>query len=146
MKGTPLAQLVFFDRTVLSSGQREITKHVKDQIEFINNVLRYQTVKYTQTYVEVLKIFLRSIGKIEESEKVINISAYLEYGACAVAALEFMAIGLPREAAIKLSEIIGNHENISTDYCIEWLKRLDVNSLDIANYLKKQIYGLQMTL
>lgn len=145
MKGTPLAQLIFFNGTILSSGQREITKHVKDQIEFINNVIRYQTVKYTQTYVEVLKIFLRNIGKVEESEKVINISAYLEYGACTVAALEFMAIGLPREAAIKLSEIIGNHENISTDYCIEWLKRLDVNSLDIANYLKKQIYGLQLT-
>ncbi|MDU0205824.1 DEAD/DEAH box helicase [Paenibacillus sp. MAH-36] len=146
MKGTSLAQLVFFNRAVLSKGHREITKHVKDQIEFINNTLRYQIVKYTQTYVEVLKIFLQSIGKVEESEKVINISAYLEYGACTASALEFMAIGLPREAAIKLAEIIGNHENINTDYCIEWLKRLDVNSLDIANYLKKQINGLQITL
>ncbi|WP_025683401.1 DEAD/DEAH box helicase [Paenibacillus maysiensis] len=144
MRGTSLAQLMFFNRTVLSREHREITKHVKNEIEFINRTIRYQIVKYTQTYIEVLKTFLISIGKAEESEKVINISAYLEYGACTASALEFMAIGLPREAAIKLSEIIGNHENISTDYCIEWLKRLDVNSLDLANYLKKQIYGMQM--
>ncbi|MBU9705494.1 DEAD/DEAH box helicase [Paenibacillus sp. AK121] len=146
MKGVSLTSLIFYDRQILNREQREITKHVKDQIEFINKTIRYQIVKYTQTYIEVLKTFLISINRREDSEKIINISAYLEYGACATSALEFMAIGLHREAAIKLSRIMGFHDNITTDTCIEWLKNLDVESIDVANYLKKEIYGLQMTL
>lgn len=146
MKGVSLTNLIFYDRQILARGQREITKYVKDQIEFINKTIRYQIVKYTQTYIEVLKTFLISIGRKEDSEKIINISAYLEYGGCTTSALEFMAIGLHREAAIKLSRIMGFHDSITTDVCIDWLKKLDVESIDVASYLKKEIYGLQMTL
>ncbi|WP_201008727.1 DEAD/DEAH box helicase [Paenibacillus glycanilyticus] len=145
MRGAPLAQLIFYNSTSNKSN-KEITKHVKDQIEFINTFLRFQMVKYSQTYIEVLKVFLKNIAKSREAEKIVNISAYLEYGACTLSALEFMALGLPREAAIRLSEIIGNGENITTDYCIEWLKRLDVKMLDMASYLKNQIYNLQLSL
>jgi len=57
-----------------------------------------------------------------------------------------MAIGLHREAAIKLSRIMGFHDSITTDVCIDWLKKLDIESIDVANYLKKEIYGVQMRL
>jgi replicative superfamily II helicase len=147
MKGTPLSQMIFYrSSTIVNKSGRDITKQVKKEIDFINNTLRYKIVKYTQTYVEVLKVFLTSIGKEQEAEKVINISAYLEYGACKASALEFMAMGLPREAATRLSDIIPNHEDITSDYCKEWLRRLDVEALNIASYLKKQINDLKVVL
>jgi hypothetical protein len=142
--GHPLANIIFYNESVLEEGdQRAITKYVKDQMEFLNNTIRYKMVKYTKVYTEVLIIFLKSIGKTDESEKLINISAYLEYGACSAPALEFMAIGLPREAAIKLSSEMPKSNVYSAEECITWLKTFKLDTLKIAPYLKSQIEIVQ---
>jgi len=143
MTGVPLAQILFYNKDILEKDKRYITKHVKDQIEFLNKNIAYIMVKYTQVYTEVLKVFLKSIGKEETAENLVNISTYLEYGACSFPALEFMALGLPREVSIKLAKKIKLKDPFTSEYCLEWLKKLDVDNLDISNYLKKHISHIQ---
>ncbi|WP_028550019.1 DEAD/DEAH box helicase [Paenibacillus sp. UNC451MF] len=146
MLGTSLSQIIFYNKSFLEKDQRKITSHLKSQVDFLNNTIRYKIVKYTQVYNDVLKMFLGSIGKNDEVDKVVNLSSYLEYGACSIPALEFMAIGLPREAAIILSSKIGYQEIYTNDYCIDWLKKFRIDTLDISSYLKKQIQLVQLSL
>ncbi|WP_242276455.1 DEAD/DEAH box helicase [Bacillus cereus group sp. BfR-BA-01445] len=144
MLGIPLAEIIFYKESVKNYTHKQLTKYVKDKIEFLNKQVRYEMVKYTQVYIEVLRVFLESINQKEDAEKLVNLSLYLEYGACSTPALEFMAIGLPREAAIRLDKEFGiNHKVEDPNYYLEWLKTLDVNTLEMPNYLKQQIVQIQ---
>ncbi|PYE97290.1 DEAD/DEAH box helicase [Bacillus sp. 196mf] len=144
MTGKSLSQIIFYDKKTSKYTHKELTRHVKAEIEFLNKQIRYQMVKYTQVYLEVLKVFLESINKKDEAERLIKISSFLEFGACSTPALEFMAIGLPREAAIRLDIEFGkNHKVEDPNYYLEWLKTLDVNTLEMPNYLKQQIVQVQ---
>ncbi|WP_242264112.1 DEAD/DEAH box helicase [Bacillus cereus group sp. BfR-BA-01400] len=144
MLGIPLAEIIFYEESVKNYTHKQLTRYVKDKIEFLNKQVRYEMVKYTQVYIEVLRVFLESINQKEDAEKLVNLSLYLEYGACSTPALEFMAIGLPREAAIRLDKEFGiNHKVEDPNYYLEWLKTLDVNTLEMPNYLKQQIVQVQ---
>ncbi|WP_336760309.1 DEAD/DEAH box helicase [Paenibacillus sp. USHLN196] len=143
MLGDPLSTIIFYDSNSLSKKDKQLTSLVKSQVEFLNNTIRYKIVKYTQVYTEVLREYLLSINKNDEADKLINLPAYLEYGASTVPALEFMAIGLPREAALVLSNKLGYLENYTAEICLEWLRKLDVESLNTTTYLKKQISKVQ---
>jgi superfamily II DNA/RNA helicase len=146
MLGDSLSSIIFYNNSSQEKKGKHLTSLVKTRVEFLNNMIRYKIVKYTQVYTEVLKAYLQSIGKKDEAEKLVNLSAYLEYGACTIPALEFMAIGLPREAATFLAKEIGYLEVYSSEVCLDWLKKLNVNNLTIKNYLKNQIKTVQRTL
>lgn len=145
MRGMPLSQIVFYQKAILSKLPKEITKHVKNQIDFLNKEVRYEIVKYTKVYIEVLRVYLEVIGIEEEANKLINISSYLEYGACSLPALEFMAIGLPREAAVKLAENYSVRKLTTSQQYLKWIKGLDLSTLEISPYLKRQILKVQST-
>ncbi|PHA06727.1 DEAD/DEAH box helicase [Bacillus sp. AFS051223] len=147
MTGYPLSTIIFYKPSLYSLKEKKLTSFVKQQIHFLNDTIRYKMVKYFQIYLDVLKVFLESINKKEEAERLIKISSFLEFGACSTPALEFMAIGLPREAAIRLDIEFGkNHRVADPNYYLEWLKSLDVNALEMPNYLKKQIVQVQQIL
>lgn len=146
MIGVPLSKIIFYQKTSVEKEPRKITKYVHDQIDFLNDSIRYKMVKYTQAYTHILKAFLNSIEKRVEADKVINISSYLEYGACDIPALVFMSLGLSREASIKLADVIPYKTIFTTQYCHNWLKEKDVDSLEMPNYLKKQIKAIQTIL
>lgn len=146
MLGDSLSTIIFYDSNSLSKKEKQLTSLVKSQVEFLNNTIRYKVVKYTQVYTEVLREYLLSINKKDEADKLVNLSAYLEYGASTVPALEFMAIGLPREAALVLSNQLGYLEVYTAEICLEWLRKLDVETLDTAIYLKKQISKVQSSI
>ncbi|MCG3797049.1 DEAD/DEAH box helicase [Bacillus toyonensis] len=144
MLGFSLSDIIFYDKSSNIYTNKKLTGYVKGQIDFLNNRIRYEMVKYTQVYIEVLRVFLESINQKEDAEKLVKLSSYLEYGACSTPALEFIAIGLPREAAIRLDKEFGkNHKVEDPNYYLEWLKTLDVNALEMPNYLKQQIVQVQ---
>ncbi|WP_260989754.1 DEAD/DEAH box helicase [Paenibacillus xylanexedens] len=143
MLGNSLSSIIFYDKKSLTKKERSLTSLVKSQVEFLNNTIRYKIVKYMQVYTEVLKAYLIFVNKNDDAEKLVNLAAYLEYGACTVPALEFMAIGLPREAALLLSSNLGYREVYTAEICMDWLKILDVESLNTSVYMKKQITTVQ---
>lgn len=145
MTGYPLSSIIFRNESS-NYKDRKLTIHVKEQITFLNDKIRFKMVKYFQVYLEVLKVFLESIDKKEEAEKILKLSSFLEFGACSPAALEFMAIGLPRETALRLAVEVPNKHEQNPDYYLEWLKLLKVDSINIASYLKKQLIQLQKNL
>ncbi|WP_025028236.1 hypothetical protein [Caldalkalibacillus mannanilyticus] len=146
MLGQPLSSIIFFDANSLNKKEKQLTSLVKSQVEFLNLTIRYKLVKYMQVYTEVLRAYLISIKKNDKAENLVNLSAYLEYGACTVPALEFMAIGLPREAALLLANRLSYLEIYTAEICLEWLKNFDIESLKTTSYMKKQIKIVQTSL
>ncbi|MDT0192146.1 DEAD/DEAH box helicase [Exiguobacterium sp. BG5(2022)] len=140
-----LSNIVFQGNAVNYRG-KELTSYVKNEMEFLNNTIRFKMVKYFQVYLDVLKAFLISINKNLEAEKLLKLSSFLEFGASSIAALEFMSLGIPREAALKLSKKIPMKQEESSIYYQKWLKEFDVTSLDIPRYLQKQLLQIQYTL
>lgn len=94
----------------------------------------------------MLRVFLETIDNKKQAESLINISSYLEYGACSLPALEFMAIGLPREAAVKLAESYTVRRLTTSEDYLKWLKDLDIDSLEMSPYLRGQILRVQRNL
>lgn len=146
MIGYPLSSIIFYNQKSYSYTNKKLTSFVKENIHFLNGTIRYKMVKYVQTYLDVLKVFLESINKNEEAQKLVKLSSFLEFGASSVPALEFMALGLTREAAIKLAEVVPNKQEKDSEYYLVWLKSFKVETFEIANYLKKQIIQIQSIL
>lgn len=145
MTGRPLSTIIFRNESFNYKG-RKLTSHVKNEISFLNDTIRFKMVKYFQVYLDVLKAFLESINKNEEAEKLLKLSSFLEFGASSVSALEFMALGIPRETALKLAKVIPTKQEQSPGYYQDWLKSFNVTSLDMPSYLKKQLVQIQATL
>ncbi|MEI2666115.1 DEAD/DEAH box helicase [Rossellomorea sp. LJF3] len=141
--GESLSQIIFYKKGSTRYTGKKLTSYVKNNINFLNDKIRYKMVKYTQIYTQVIIEFLETIGKKEEAEKVIKFSSYLEFGASSVAALEFMSLGLPREAAIKLAENFLPTHSEEPKFYIDWLKRTDINTIEMPSYLRKQINFVQ---
>lgn len=146
MRGIQLSKIIFYNEALLHKLPKEITTHVRKEIDFLNKTVRYELVKYTKVYLEVLKLYLEKVGQYEEVNRLVNISSYLEYGACSLPALEFMAIGLPREAAVKLAQNRSIRGLSTSQQYLDWIKNLDLNNLKISPYLKGQILKVQGTL
>jgi superfamily II DNA/RNA helicase len=139
----PLSRIIFYKKEFNTYRGQRLTSHVKDQIDFLDRKVRFELVKYIQIYTQVIKEFLKVIGKEEEAEKIINLTTYLEFGVCSIPALEFMGLGLPREAAIRLSPLLKNVTVEDAKYYADWLNNLDVDTLGISKYLKNQIRSVQ---
>lgn len=143
MNGESLSKILFYNHKTFSYREKELTKYVRDAVDFLNKKIRYELVKYMQIYIEVLKEFLKVNNKEEDSKKILNIPSYLEYGACTTSALEFMALGLSREAAIKLEQEFLKENQNNSDLHLTWFENLEVDNLEISSYLKKQISKIQ---
>lgn len=145
MTGSPLSEIVLYGLD--SNAKKEkITSYVKDQVKTIEYDIRFVLVKYMQLYTQLLKLYLISIDKKPEAEKVRQIYTYLEYGACTVPPLTFMSLGLSRAAAVELGKYIKNKPDITQEDCISWFSKVDIGYLNIQSYLKSQIIDVQNSL
>ncbi|WP_374965707.1 DEAD/DEAH box helicase [Lysinibacillus sp. RS5] len=143
MIGRPMSKLIFYKNDFYRLGEKELTRHVQNQMDFINQNIRYEMVKFTQIYTEVLRTFLEENDMKEKIDKIPNISFYLEFGACTSPALEFMALGLSRELSLKLDHEFKKQSRYTSEFYLEWFKALDVTQIDVSNYLKSQIIKSQ---
>lgn len=112
----------------------KISKKIREQINTLNEDIRYKIVKGIYGYNEILKKYLETHGRIELLEKVVNIPLYLEFGACKKNTLDIISMGLNREFAIEITRNYPLNENdIVND-----LKKLDLFKIK-NNYIKYRI-------
>ncbi|MEH7178271.1 hypothetical protein [Neobacillus vireti] len=57
--------------------------------------------------------------------------------------IQFMALGLPREPAIKLAGKFSPTSLEESEFNINWLKKIDINTIEMPSYLRKQIKNIQ---
>ncbi|MGV1056711.1 DEAD/DEAH box helicase [Clostridium perfringens] len=128
-----ISNILLFN-VVKDDDSDKISKKIREQINTLNEDIRYKIVKGIYGYNEILKKYLETHGRIELLEKVVNIPLYLEFGACKKNTLDIISMGLNREFAIEITRNYPLNENdIVND-----LKKLDLFKIK-NNYIKYRI-------
>lgn len=91
----------------------------------VENELRFQYVRYTTCYLEVLRyaFFIRNIDRAEE---IPNLPLHLELGAASTTMISCLELGMSRIAAQEASEAMGN-SRVTTEGVRKWLSRAPIN-------------------
>lgn len=134
MRGDSLRKYIF-DKFHDFDDEEKVTKQVKDQIEYLNNVIRYKLVKGIYAYQEILKEYLTRTNREYMLEKIPNIAMFLELGSCDEKATELISLGLMRELALDIVKKINFYENdvVST------LKAMNISNLKLSKYEEEKL-------
>ncbi|ADL52134.1 DEAD/DEAH box helicase [Clostridium cellulovorans] len=117
-----------------SLPDKDISKIIEREVKYLNNNIRFKLVKGFYAYGEILKSYLKQVGKDELLENIINIPMYLEIGACRKPTIELISIGMNREFAVEITDKYKVRENS----IIKDLKRIDLQRIK-NNYLRKKL-------
>lgn len=131
MKGTSIREILFYNFSDFEN-EKEVTKVVRKQINYIDTNIRYKLVSGIYAYQEILKEYLIKTNREHIINKFSNISTFLELGTSDNICIELISLGLMRELALKVYRNI----RADTDNIISELKLLDVTKLNISEYEK----------
>lgn len=130
----PLREIIFYKFN--SSNEVEISNQVKAQIDEVNNTIRYKLVQGFYAFQEVLKEYLIATNREQLVEKLVNISMFLEFGACKDITVELIAIGISREIAIDIEK--GFSKVIDIKDVKTSLKKIDITKIE-SRYVQNKI-------
>lgn len=143
MRGEPLPVLI--DGAIRYHRDKKSGKSValiiRETMEDVEQELRFRYVKYFTCYNSILRVALNRISKAEYIQNIPEIPLFLEVGGSSGAMINLMALGLSRTSAESLSDYITDKEMSLSDLR-EWLRRLDVATLDISPICIREIQGL----
>lgn len=145
MTGAPLSDIILYGLPQ-DATETKITSHVKDVMGTLESDIRFYLVKYTLLYYDLLILFLKEIGQESIVEHVPSLSTYLEYGACTVAPLTFMSVGLSRASAVALNRFFGNRPKATREDCIRWLANLSITNTNLPKMLQREVLNIQKSL
>ncbi len=119
-------------------GQPNVNTEARNLFDAIETKLRFEYVKFSKCYNDILSYTLKENGKEELIESIPPLHLYLELGASSQTMINLIGIGLSRTAAGLLSNLITN-ASMSRDGVLDWLKRVNLNTLDLPNSVKEEI-------
>lgn len=148
MFGTSLKQLIdsAIQKEEKDKGKklndREISSKVRETIENIDYMLRFQLVGAFKAYTDILELCLEKKGLSNLKEQIPPIHIYLEFGTADSAVISLIGTGLSRSTAIELIRTgifagLGEGNN-----AFEFLKSLKVENLEIPLVCKKELKRL----
>lgn len=108
MNGYPLTRLIgslidYYDK---KKQGYELPKVIRGVMQDVEQIARFMAPRYLSCYIDVLRLHLRQIGRIDLIEQVPDVNVWLEFGASHQTQLSMMGLGLSRTTAIALSEFI----------------------------------------
>lgn len=133
IKEKSLQEIIFYKGEPNEKNSDNINEKIQKRLGYLDEI-RYDVNKYIYAYQEILKEVLRKHGNEEDIEKLYNYSLYLEFGSAKRKTLELMGLGIFREGAIILSKNIDINDDL-----IEQLKKFNVDSLSVSEYIKRKL-------
>lgn len=91
----------------------------------VETELRFQYVRYTTCYLEVLRHAL-SVRNIDRADEMPNLPLHLELGAASTTMISCLELGMSRIAAQETSEAMGN-SRVTTEGVRKWLARVPIH-------------------
>lgn len=140
IKGQPLSKLIrdsiyYYKRKEVKKSIDAVCREVMAEIE---DFARFRFVKESSCYIDILRYFLTQKEEFELLENIPDLSLWLEFGVHEETQISFLSIGLSRQTAISLSELIPNSE-LSKKAAIKWLTETDIESLDLSPIILDEI-------
>lgn len=114
---------------------------IRKEFDLIEDVIRFQYVQLGKAYVDVLTLALRHCGQEGRIREIFDFPLALELGVSTRSAWSFMELGLSRIGAGALESQYPNSE-LSVGEAREWLKGLDIGSLNLNSVIVKELLDL----
>lgn len=146
MKGDPLPKIIedSIDYKRRSGASPNIPTVIRQTLADIEYRLRFEYVRLTTCYNALLKFALEESENRELIPSIPAIPVYLEVGACTATMMSFMELGMSRYTAAKL-HLRPARSDLSAQSAREWLKRQDVDALDIPRASASEIRRLGLS-
>jgi superfamily II DNA/RNA helicase len=147
MQGYPIARLIsereknYKDKNT----KYQINNLIRDVLDEVETVARFRAPKYVACYIDVLKFFLRSIGKQDIAEGMSDIQTSLEFGVSTKTQLSLIALGLTRNSTIEVADLIASSE-LNKEECEIWLKNQDFEKYTLPRLIIQEINELKSSL
>jgi DEAD/DEAH box helicase len=112
---------------------------IRGLFEDVEKELRYTYVKYMRLYTDVLRAVMVQRGLVPESEKLLPIHLFLEYGAANETLINLMATGLSRTSALLFKFALRLRDDLTMSDCQGYLDRMNIDRTEMPALCKAEI-------
>jgi len=136
MQGVSIAELV--DGRASFYPKEKIDVTIRKTLDLVEKELRFNYVRVFGCYAVLLEFAFRS-NDLEDLQKSIpSIALYLEVGASDKTMISFIALGLSRLAAKRLTNICPV-KTLNVADAKAWLSRQDLEVLGFSRYIRREV-------
>jgi len=132
LRGWSLSRMI---KTRIQNLQRSgkavnVPKVCRQTMEIVEQTARFAAPKYIAAYIDVLRVHLNGIGRIDLLREGFDIGLALEFGISTRTLLSLIELGLSRMSAVALYEVIAM-DDLDQHGCRDWM-RANVAALEGA--------------
>jgi len=143
MNGYPLRRIIASREQYYlnKNGKIELSKLIRETMTDVETYARFIAPKYLTCYIDVLRLHLKSIARIDLLSQLKELNILLEFGVSQTTQLSLMGLGLSRSSTIIISEFI-TKDSLDKPSCLEWLKENDWITNDMPDIVKREVLNL----
>jgi replicative superfamily II helicase len=144
MKGSSLKELIRnkLERENLGGDVTKINKTIRELFDDLESELRYKYVKYTRIYLDVLRAVLIERGMIRESQSLLPLYLFLEYGAANETLINLMALGLSRTSALLFKAYLSLRDDLNLAQSQNYISSVNLERTSLPALCKAEITKL----
>ena len=133
MSGKPLSYLIrkSYESYKRNHYNKKLPAVIREVMENVESFVRYQFAKDSSCYIDILRYVLEINNKQELMESIPQLNLWLEFGVSQKTHLSLLALGLSRNTVLELTKYIISTKK-SKDECLEWLRSLDLDELELS--------------
>ena len=123
----------------------DVRKVIRDTLEMIEDVIRFQTSRLFGCYNSILAFALSEIGEDRFVAQIPNVELFLEIGASSKTMVSLIAMGLSRAVAIRLNGArLPTEPELGIDEALEWLRTqsASLNALGLSPLQIEEVQAL----
>src|SRR5690606_30622699 len=111
---------------------------IREVMDNVEDFARFRFAKDSSCYVDILRVFLREIGRDDLLEHIPQLNLWLEFGVSQKTHLSLLSIGLTRNTVVELSEYIPN-SSMSKSEALVWLRGQDLHQYGLSSIVLEDI-------
>ena len=143
-KGSSLKELIRnkLERENLGGDVTKINNTIRELFDDLESELRFKYVKYTRIYLDVLRAVLIERGMIRESQSLLPLYLFLEYGAANETLINLMALGLSRTSALLFKAYLSLRDDLNLAQSQNYISSVNLERTSLPALCKAEITKL----
>ncbi len=139
MRGIPLARLIN-ERIVYERARRNfnVPATIRLVLSEVEQIARFEAPRSLACYIDVLKMYLSSIGRDDLVAEVPDLGVMLEFGVSLGSQVSLIALGLSRTTAVMLGELL-TQDDLDEAGVLAWLQEGLWRQADLPALVKAEI-------
>lgn len=142
MTGKPLSYII--KSRIKSFGKnpkyenKSVHTLIRETMDEVENFVRFKFAKDSSCYIDVLRHFLKKVGRNDLIKEIPQLTLWLEFGVSQKTHLSLLALGLTRNTVVELSEFIVNTE-MNKEEALNWIKESNLTQFELSKIVLQDI-------